>query len=274
MGAVYRQEGCAIDYTPAVAVAAGDIVFQGGLAGFAKTAIAANALGALTTEGVITIEKDSNAIVIGSKVYWDATNLRVSRDPSVGNYLGRAIEAATGGAATVRVLVTPNEAGGRMLALAAEAASTALTNSVTETNFDNSALTIPANSLNLGDVIRVRAQGICTATNSTDTFTGRIKLGSTTVLTTGAVDVANNDIFYLEGDIVIRTIGASGTAVASGLIALGAAGTATARPQFMASTTVDTTAAITAAVSGQWSVANAGNSCRLDVCNWQILRKA
>lgn len=274
MGATYRQEGAAIDYTPSSAVAAGDVIFQAGLGGFAKTAIAASDLGALCTEGVIRIEKDGNAIVAGGKVYWDATNLRVSRDPSVGNFFGRAVAAATAGATTADVLVWPNDAGGRILALAAEAASSALSNTVTETNFDNSVLTIPANTLNLGDVIRVKAQGIATATNSTDTLTGRVKLGSTAILSTGAVDVANNDIFYLEGDIVVRTIGASGTIVATGLVAIGAAGTVTAKAQFLASTTIDTTAAITAAISGQWSVASGSNSCRLDVCNWQIMRKA
>lgn len=274
MGAVYRQEGCSLDLTPSVAVASGDVVYIGGLATYAKNAISASALGAVATEGVVTIEKDSNAIVAGSKVYWDATNLRVSRDPSVGNFFGRAIEAATGGAATVRVLVWPNDAGGRVLALAIEAASSAVTNTATETSFDNSILTIPANTLNLGDVIRVRAQGIATATNSTDTLNVRLRLGTTAFIATGAVDVANNDIFTIDADVVIRTIGASGTAVASGYTAIGAAGTATARPQFAASTTIDTTAAISANISAVWSVQNVGNSCRLDVCNWQILRKA
>jgi hypothetical protein len=45
----------------------------------------------------------------------------------------------------------------------------------------------------------------------------------------------------------------------------------TAKPFLLASTAVDTTAALTLAVSAQWSVASASDSCRLDVCNVEIL---
>ena len=86
--------------------------------------------------------------------------------------------------------------------------------------------------------------------------------------------MANNDIGYIEADIVIRTIGAGGTMVAAGVVALGAEGTVTAKPKKLASTAIDTTAAISVNVSATWSVASAGNSVRLDVLDVQVMRAA
>ena len=48
--------------------------------------------------------------------------------------------------------------------LTAAAASTAVSNTVTETLFDNF-ITIPANSLGVGSLVRLKWQGIATATN-------------------------------------------------------------------------------------------------------------
>jgi hypothetical protein len=213
-----------------------------------------------------------NAMAVGQIVYYDVANDRVSVDASVGVPAGKVVVAAALSDTTVDVAINETD-GSTQMAGVEVAASAALTASSTETNFDTSVLTIPANTLRVGDVIRVRAQGIATATNSTDTLNARIKFGTNAVIATGAVDVANNDIFYLEGDIVVRTIGATGTIVAAGASAIGTEGTVTSKPAKLASTTVDTTAAITLAISGQWSTTSAGNSCRLDVCNWQILHR-
>lgn len=144
------------------------------------------------------------------------------------------------------------------------AASAAVTNTTTETAFDQS-VTIPAASLKAGSVLKVRAQVIATATNATDTLTLKLYVGTVEIATTGAVDVANSDIGYIDADIVFRTIGASGTLVGTGCVALGVPGTVTAKPFLKASATVDTTAALAITVQATWSVANAGNSCRLDV---------
>jgi hypothetical protein len=147
----------------------------------------------------------------------------------------------------------------------AVAASTAVTNTTTEAAFDNANVTIAANTLRAGDVIRLRGQGIATATNSTDTLTVQVYVGSTSIATTGAVDVANNDIFRYDIRVIFRTVGASGTMVVEGTVALGAAATVTDKNVFKASTAVDTTAAIVLSVKATWSVANAGNSVRQDV---------
>lgn len=166
---------------------------------------------------------------------------------------------------------------GSVYTYANNAASAALTASDTATNFDKAG-TIPANFLRPGDVIRVRWQGIATATNSTDTLRSRLMLGTVAVVTQAAVDVANNDVFQGEATIIVRAIGASGAIVAAATSpVIGAAkqdGTSsiTARSEFLASTAVDTTAALTVAIEGKWSSTNAGNSCRLDMIHVEVVR--
>jgi carbon monoxide dehydrogenase subunit G len=148
------------------------------------------------------------------------------------------------------------------LAAVALAASSALSDTTDETTL--SSVSFTAHELSDGTVIEFEAQGVATATNGTDTLTVKVKLGSTVIASTGAVDVANNDIWHLRGRIVIRTDGATGTLVATGTQILGAEG-ATVKSFKLASTAVDTTGALTLAVTGTWSVASASNSCRNDV---------
>lgn len=149
------------------------------------------------------------------------------------------------------------------------AAGTALTASSTETLLGS--YSIPASTLKAGTVVKVRYQGIATATNSTDTLAVKLYIGGlsgTALLTGTATDVANNNIFAGEALIQIRTDGASGTFVAVGTHTdvHAASGTAThGICEITASTTVDTTAAQVIGVSGTWSTTSGSNSCRLDI---------
>ncbi len=70
--ATFVSQGNAIDYTPGSAVAAGQVVVQSTLPGFARTPIAANALGSLGVAGIYDIVKVTGAIDAGVAVYWDA----------------------------------------------------------------------------------------------------------------------------------------------------------------------------------------------------------
>ena len=149
------------------------------------------------------------------------------------------------------------------------AASTAISATSSETAFDTS-YTIPANTLRAGSVIKVRFQGIATATNSTDTLTIKLYIGGltgTAIFTSTATDATNNDIFTGEGIIVIRTIGSSGTFVASGSYTKveGASGSATRVDFVTASTAIDTTTSKAVTASATWSTNSASNSCRMDI---------
>ncbi len=143
------------------------------------------------------------------------------------------------------------------------AASANITNTTSETAFDKS-YTIPANSLRVGDQIRVRAKVKTPTTNSTDTLTLKLKLGATVVIATSAVDVANDDVGIIEAVLTIRTIGASGTFVADGKWALGVQDTATFRVDGLESTAIDTTATQAITVTATWSAASESDIVRLD----------
>lgn len=157
-------------------------------------------------------------------------------------------------------------------AYASIAASSAHTNTTTDANLDS--FTIPADALKAGDVIEIEAQGIATATNANDTLTVILTVGGVTIASTGAVDVADNDIWHFKATVQVRTHGASGTIVGCGTVALGVEATVTAKPFKKASTSFDTTAACVVAINADWSAASASDSCRNDVLVVKVLRPA
>lgn len=73
--ASYVQKGDVLDYTPAAAVAAGDVVVIGSLVGVAPVAIAANAMGSLAIDGVFSMPCATGATgAQGSAINWYATS--------------------------------------------------------------------------------------------------------------------------------------------------------------------------------------------------------
>lgn len=161
-----------------------------------------------------------------------------------------------------------------LVAYSNEAASSAISNTTTETAFDTS-YTFPKNSLDAGQVIKIKWQGIATSTNSTDTLAIKVYIGGITgtlLFTHAATDVANNNVFMGEYELIVRTVGASGTVVGfgTGKSVPAAEGTATYKDDILASTTIDTTAVQQVAVSATWSVASASNSVRLDFLTVEV----
>lgn len=99
-----KSDGNAVDYTPGANVAAGAVVVQGDLVGVAKRDIPAGSLGALALTGVYEVPKDAAVdIVLGTLLYWDAGNQRVT--PTVGSnkLFGRAVTAGPIGADRIQV---------------------------------------------------------------------------------------------------------------------------------------------------------------------------
>jgi hypothetical protein len=163
---------------------------------------------------------------------------------------------------------------GAQLLYSSVAASAEHENTTDEALFDKQ-YTLPANFVQAGDVLHVRAQIFVVDNNSTDTLTVKLYLGGltgTAVCTTGAVDVADGDVGYIDAYICFRTIGATGTLVATGLQGLGVPGTVTAKPFLLGSTAVDTTAAKVIGVGADWSVAHEDNEVRLDFLTVELLR--
>lgn len=152
------------------------------------------------------------------------------------------------------------------------AASTAITGATeTETNFDT-AYTMPADTLKEGTRVRIRAQGIHTATTGSETHTILLKLGSTTLASVASVNPADSDVFYFDFELVCRTNGASGTFVGCGHVAVGAPGTGACVVVHKASTSVDTTGALAIAVAiDRQSTATDSDSARLDFLTVDII---
>jgi hypothetical protein len=75
--------------------------------------------------------------------------------------------------------------------------------------------------------------------------------------------VANNDVFFFDVTVKVRTVGAAGTITAFSQYSQGALGTATTRTQTLNSTAIDTTTNQAVTVTVTWSVANAGDQAIL-----------
>lgn len=148
-----------------------------------------------------------------------------------------------------------------------EAAGSALSNTTAETVMASH--TLPAYSAQVGKRYKVRGAVRATATNSTDTLQPRLRMGTVTltgtVLADGtAVDAANDNLWAFELEGVVRAIGASGVIAWSGEASIvGAEGTVTERAAFEIDGT-DLNADNFIQITGQWSVANAGNSAQVE----------
>lgn len=165
--------------------------------------------------------------------------------------------------------VRPGTASGANLYRNTAASAAIGAGSNAEVDFDKT-YALLAGSLLDGDEVRVRAGWRYPATHTTDTSTVKLYLGATTVVTSPAVDVANDDGGSLDATFVFRTTGATGTVTAGGLIGIAA----TQKNFDKAEWAVDTTAALTLKLSNTFSVADAGNSAVLDYLIVDIHRGA
>ena len=226
---------------------------------------------AVQTLGVFQLKKASGVVfALGDSVIWDVGGstaiIVANRDSATGDvYAGKCVFKA-GATADLNVHVDINvPQNPDPLLKNSVAVSTAITNVLAETDFDVDH-TINANSLRAGDVIEIFAQGIATATNTTDTLVLNLEIGGNKVITTPAVDVADDDIFVIHAFVTVRSIGATGKIIGAGLFG-GADAPSThgfGGMDSIAETTIDTTADILVAISAKWSVADAGNSVQLE----------
>lgn len=143
------------------------------------------------------------------------------------------------------------------------AASTAVSNGVTTEQFFDVTYTVGANSLKVGDILEIEGWAVVSVQASTDTLIVKVYLGGTAIVTTAAVDSAVGDIVHFKATVVVRTIGASGTFIAGGTQGNGVPGTVTAKPFFVASTAIDTTATQVIRASATFSATTATNTVAL-----------
>lgn len=147
-------------------------------------------------------------------------------------------------------------------ALFVQTSTATVGNSVAEgtlTAAGTGSLTIPANLLAAGRSLRVRMYGIHSATGN-PTIDIKVKLGSTVVLDTGAVNshVSTNTAFLIDSEITVQSAGAMGTVMAQGAYtefgnaAFGMANTGTQ--------TVNTTGTLVLDITAQWGAQDPANT--------------
>lgn len=269
----YKHEGKRVDYTPGSAVATSVPVRTGNGVGVVVTAITASGVG---STGQLEIEGVHSLAAVAAESWGMLEPLYLNSTPALtqvaaGNtYAGLSAKAKAASATTAEVKLNAGSPVTGESIQAASAVSSTITNTTDETAFSLTA-TIDGTALKAGDVIRVQATGTCPSTNSTDTLNIKLKFGTEEIIATGAVDVADNDIFHINADIVVRTAGASGAIVGSGTYALGVPGTVTAKPFLKASASEDISGDTNVSLTATWSVAHADNQVQLDILNVQKL---
>jgi predicted RecA/RadA family phage recombinase len=97
-------DGDYFDYTPASAVAVGDVVVIGAMVAVATRPIAANALGSLAVEGIFEMPCATGATgAQGSAINWYATS--GVAHASTGTAAGKLAKARVAGDTSVHVLI-------------------------------------------------------------------------------------------------------------------------------------------------------------------------
>ena len=135
-----------------------------------------------------------------------------------------------------------------------QTASVTVGNTVAETTIIGSGVgstTLQANYLKQGKTLKIRAWGYHSSVSNPN-ITIRVKIGSTVVLTTGAVasHASTNDGFTIDSWVTCRTTGQTGTVFAQGTY------TEISNPVFemtnTTTSTIDTTASQTIDITVQW----------------------
>jgi len=129
---------------------------------------------------------------------------------------------------------------------------------------------IPANKLEVGDIVRIKVFATVVDSNSTDTLTPILKFGGTAIATGAALDVADDDIIYAWADVHVTAVGSSGTMTAVSEMRTDALGATTV----IAATNLtskDTTGGLAVALNVDWSVAHADNEVRIDTMSVELV---
>lgn len=223
--------------------------------------------------GIYQMTADQNYYPVGTYVYWDPTAQKVTGASGaqcvpfgwiVG--LGTDLLSDTATSTTVSVRHDPSDDTGMVYNLGAQSGDN-ITNTANETAFATTAV-IPANTLVPGDVIHVRAVALVTAQTGNDTNAIKLKILTaantfTTVINTGAVNGAANAVAIIDADLIFTAVGNSGAFYATGDMAFGAINSANRSVQYLASTNINTTPAVTIEVTDTCNAASASNNVQL-----------
>ena len=140
----------------------------------------------------------------------------------------------------------------------------------TTTAADLFSYTIPANTLEVGDIVRIKVFCTVIDTNGTDTLTPVLNFGGSAIATGAALDVADSDIVFAEADVHVTATGSSGTCTAIAEIRTDALGAVHVIAQ-TALTSMDTTGGLAVALNMDWDAAHADNEVRIDTVSIELV---
>lgn len=163
MQGTFIQPGREIDYTPSVAVAAGQVVVQANLVGIANEAIAANTQGALSVAGIFDVVQAAEAITVGSPVYWDADGNPVGGTEGTG-----AATATAAGNTFMGFAQGTTENTDTVVRIALRSAETVAGGVATATSITGTASTLPISGLSAaqGGSVPIKGGTSSTAANA------------------------------------------------------------------------------------------------------------
>ena len=207
----------------------------------------------------------SAAITTARTPVYTAADGKVS-GTNTGVLVGTTLDTASGDGSVIEVL--PDL---RRVPWVNTAAATVVGATSTAEHVCDKSVTIPAAELIAGSILRIRVAGLVVNQDTTPQLDVRLKVGTETIVTSTILAAATNDQTIILCDVVIRTIGSSGTLI--GLVAemSDAAGTGVVVDN-KASATEDTTAGLLVSVTAQFDASHASNTWRLDILEVQHLR--
>ena len=224
MDTTFVQDGEIVDYTPAAAVVAGDMVFRGNMAYQVVTSAAVGQSVGLRHCGVIRLTKGSSTVFsidAGGEVYWDSSTELASTDVTK-PFVGVAVGGGANGDTYVDVMMNVKSLSTRILRVRATTAQV------------NAGLTllpaIPGRKYRLHDVSLIAIGGAAATATSVDILatqsTSSVKLlaaavaglTQSTVLRAGAANAAvlADGASFVANDVnTAITIGKTGSALAT-----------------------------------------------------------
>lgn len=154
-------------------------------------------------------------------------------------------------------------------------ASSEAGNSSTSQVFHDQTVSIPANSLAVGDIVEVFGQGYIADNNGTDTATMSVQFGGTNIGLSSAVDVSDGDVWSFSAKVYVTAIGASGTMLAAGVGAgPDALGVALGWPINASLSSIDTTAAVVVRTGVQFSASSPDNGSVQRLLGYRVIRQS
>lgn len=229
--------------------------------------VANSAYGVLVPAGTFVTSLDTSGATIGDKVYLSTTAGGITLTGGSGDQVVGYVKtlSATIGVVSFLIPYAPAAAGGNYGVIGVlSAAGTSVTNTTTETA--SASVEIPANTIRIGTIIKIRARFRVTADSGATTVTFRLRFGAsatpasnTALLGTTAFDSSSGNISVMEFVLTGRAApGAAAAIVGSGLFSeTAAAGAGTVKAGVLESTNFATNGALKVHATVTWSAADA-----------------